>query len=277
MNIRIYGTDERLGFCRDCLLKKNIRSVRNIILLPIPSTRDGKTLSGTQKTPWELFVPHKNEESFSASGEEVKEQSAACEIIHPGDAFVGYGIPKDFREYFASLGAYTVDVSLDEKFTEENAALTADGTLGKILTYETMAPKDLSIGIIGYGRIGKRLANLLLFLGSEITVFTTRKELVNELCSLGVSAVFTETLKSADGRKKLSELDLIINTAPARLIDGEALDSLGNTKIIELASGDNFPDGKEILRLPSLPSKMYPKSAGKVLADSVLRMLGENN
>ena len=50
---------------------------------------------------------------------------------------------------------------------------------------------------------------------------------------------------------------------------------LSGVKIIELASGNNFPMCKDIIRLPSLPARMYPISAGRAVADSVLRMLGE--
>lgn len=249
MNIHTYGTDERLGYCREYLYEKNIHSVREIILLPIPTSRDGITVLGTGKTPEMLF------------GDSLA-----------GAVAVGYGIPKAFKEYFSKMGACTADVSLDGKFLEDNAYLTAEGTVGKILTEHSSAPSELSIGIIGYGRIGKRLVNILAFLGASLRVFTKRCEIAEELCMSGISGVCMtgddKTLAEA-----FSGLDIIINTAPAPLVFGCALDSLSDTEIIELASGDNFPKGTKITRLPSLPAKMYPRSAGKVLADSVLRMI----
>lgn len=252
MNVRTYGTDERLGFCRDYLLKKNVCSVSEIILLPIPTTRDGVTISGIDKMPSEI------------SGEP-----------NSVTAVVGYGIPQSFRESFANSGLITVDVSLDEAFTEENATLTANGTVGKILTLENAAPTDLSIGIIGYGRIGKRLLRLLLFLGARVSLFTSKESIMNELCALGISAMPYDVLGKKEVCRELLELDIIINTAPDSIMSDEVIEGLNTTKIIELASGDNFPIGRNVIRLSGIPAKMYPRSAGRVLADSVLRMLGE--
>ena len=292
MNIRTYGTDERLGFCRDYLSRRNISSVRDIIILPIPTTRDGKTLFGLNKEPEEIFISALDEEAengcekaYGSVGEgksKANGRTSLCdketsvrELIFPGTAFVGYGIPKSFKKYFSDIGGYTVDVARDGEFVEENASLTADGALGKILTSCKRAPRDLSVGIIGYGRIGKRLANLFLFLGSRLSVFTSKEEIIEELCSLGVSAIPTDSLSREDSVSKLCELDLIINTAPAATIGENLLRALPDLKIVELASGNNFPDKKDVLRLPSLPAIMYPESAGRILAESVLRMLGE--
>ena len=194
MNVHTYGADERLAFCREYLYKRNIRSVSEIILLPIPTSRDGKTIGSTGKTPEETFpdLPY-------------------------GSVVAGYGIPKGFKEYFASFGTTVADVSLDERFTEENARLTAEGTVGKILTEHKCSPSDLSVGIVGYGRIGMALVNILAFLGTRLTVLTTRREVAEELCMSGISGIH---LSGADDVSYvLGSLDILINTAPASLID----------------------------------------------------------
>lgn len=281
MNVRTYGSDERLLYCREYLERSKLLSVKNIILLPIPTSRDGVTVTGTGKSPAELF----SLDEFS-SGEALAVDAGADFLVSQGvredcgAAFssalaVGYEIPKTFRTFFAERGACVIDVALDEVFLAENARLTAEGTLGKILSEEKAAPSELSIGIVGYGRIGKRLLHLLMFLGTRPTVFTGREELVRELGMIGVSAVSYDSLVSGVACDTLRGLDILINTAPAKIIDEAALDSLSGAKIIELASGSNFPTGASVLKLAAIPAKMYPKSAGRVLADSVLRILGE--
>ena len=250
MNIHTYGADERLAFCREYLYKRNIRSVTEIILLPIPTSRDGRTVGATGKTPEELL----------------------CDLPC-GALIVGYGIPRSFRDCFSALGASVADVSLDERFTVENARLTAEGTVGKILTEHKSSPSDLSIGIVGYGRIGKELTEILAFLGARTTVLTTRREVAEELCMSGIAGVHISP--EEDISYALRELDILVNTAPASLISESQACALEGKTVIELASGKNLPECLNVTRLAALPAKMYPKSAGRALADSVLRMLGE--
>ena len=250
MNIRAYGTDARLGFCREYLLNENITGVREIILLPIPTSRDGKTLTGLEKSPEELLRG-----DFS------------------GAVAVGYEIPRAFREYFSGLGISVADVSLDEDFLLENAALTAVGAVGKILSEYSAAPSELSLGVVGYGRIGKRLLNILAFLGADLTVFTTKKAVAEELCMEGISGVCLSDTRGEELSGILSHIDVLINTAPSEIFTSEVLEAFGG-EILELASGNNFPSGVKVTRLAALPAKMYPKSAGKALAASVVRMIG---
>lgn len=252
MNIHIYGTDARLEFCREYLLKSKNRSLGNVALLPVPTTKDGKTLHGTK-----------------INLDTLSEKLVGCTTC------VGYEIPKDLRGELSEGGVAVIDVSRDEKYLAENAVLTAIGTVGRILSEERAAPCDLSFGIIGFGRIGQKLLNVLMYLEGRVVVFTSKNELRSELCMLGVSGGDSLALDSADAASKISGLDILINTAPARLINESLKDRLANVRIIELASGDNFPEGLAVERFVSVPAAMYPKSAGFALARSVLRMLGE--
>ena len=92
---------------------------------------------------------------------------------------------------------------------------------------------------------------------------------------LGLSGADSLSLTSPDAAEKLAGLDILINTAPAVLLDEGQRGSLLRLRIIELASGDNFPTGLAVERFASVPSFMYPKSAGVTLARSILRMLGD--
>jgi hypothetical protein len=106
-------------------------------------------------------------------------------------------------------------------------------------------------------------------------VFTANEEARLEL---GLSAIPTApygVLRDEDALQKIGRLDYLINTAPVRIVGEDVVGVLGSAKILELASGDNFPAGLAVERLPSLPAKKYPRSAGKCLAESILRMLGE--
>ena len=58
------------------------------------------------------------------------------------------------------------------------------------------------------------------------------------------------------------------------LVPKNAAKALMGVRIIELASGVNFPEGITYERFATIPAVMYPKSAGIVLAKAVQRLLG---
>ena len=250
MKIHIVGADERLKVCAALLEKAPPRGIESIRLLPIPASRDGLTVTGTKETVEEIA------KDFGA-----------------GEAVVAYGANAEMRSIFAERGVLLLDPSRDEKYISANAELTAVGAIGRILTEERAAPCQLSVGVIGYGRIGSHLVRCLMFLGATVRVFTSKSELRRDLQMLGVSGV--DSCSLSDGvLENLGGLDLLINTAPASLLPDEAASVLEKTRVIELASGKNLPEGIKSESWQSVPAAMYPESAGRELYLSVIRMLG---
>lgn len=254
MTVSIHGKDPRLRYCKDYLLRSAVGRGGKLLLLPIPSSRDGEHVTGTDERIDEV-----------------------CAQLLGGDIIVGYGLPRAIRTSLASKGVFIIDVEHDEEYLMANANLTAIGTLGRILTEESAAPCELSVGIIGYGRIGQRLLYSLAFLGARVKVFTSKKELATDLCMLGISGADSLSLEKTPTAESFSGLDILINTAPARLIPACAAEALTGVRVIELAGGDNIPAGITYERFASVPAEMYPKSAGKALSDSIFRMLGQTH
>lgn len=249
MDIYTYGQDVRLKYCASMLSANPIPSFERIILLPIPTTRDGVTVSG---------------------GEERLSDITAA--LLPKDALVCYELPPEAHRDAVMRGAAVVDLSHDEDFLEENAALTAVGCVGRILTEERVAPCGLTVGIIGYGRIGQHLLRILLFLGAGVRVFTTKSTLRRDLQMLGIAGVDSFSVKDSP-EENFSGLDILINTAPAKVIPESAGEALNSVRVIELASGKNIPDSITYESFPSVPKLMYPESAGAAMYNSVVRML----
>ena len=246
MNIRSYGTGERIRICEDIL--SGIVNERRVILLPIPSSRDGVTVSGTEISLAEVL------------------RESEC-----GDVTVGYSLPREYSDMAKEKGVRVVDLSVDEEFLIRNAELTAHGTVGYILSTEKKAPTDLSVGIIGYGRIGKRLLRYLLFFGAHTKVYTGNVGSRVELCSCGVE---TALISGAD----FTGLDILINTAPAQVIQKEDFPFLpAGLKIIDLASGNYLKGAPGLIKLSGIPEAMYPVSSGRLLADAVKRHLEEES
>lgn len=244
MEIRSFGVGERMAVCMRRLDSHfGDKAGGRLLLLPIPTTRDNIYITGTSA-----------------------EISDILPLVEKGGALVGYAIPPILLAEAQRVGAMVYDAALDETFLTENAELTARGTIGYILTNYKRDLSEMSVGVIGYGRIGMRLVRWLLLFGAEVTVFTRRRSLALELCESGISAVVVGDMTDTRG------LDLLINTAPEKQIDGSVLSS--QTDIIDLASGDIFEPSERLIKLPSVPNSYYPKSAGRLYAEGAIRAFG---
>ena len=248
MEIITFGTGGRLMQCAMLLSDYCPEGIaQRLILLPIPTTRDGIFVTGTDLT--------------------LEKMLSDLEL---GTLVAGYGIPDNIKKEAENAGVFVYDAAYDEDFLKENAIVTAHGALGHILSGFTEDISDLEIGIIGYGRIGSELLRLLLLMGADVRVYTTKPHVAK---TLGESGVKCEIVGDyVDWGKN----QLIINTAPAKLIDEELLfGELKGIRIIDLASGKIFPELSNITKLPSIPEKMYPETAGRIYAKYVKRALSE--
>ena len=246
MKIITFGKGERLKRAAEILGKASALSkYSELVILPIPTTKDGVHLTGCDT---------------------ALEDIAAT--VGDGAFVLGYGIPKDLVERLEDAGAVVCDALGDEVFLEENATLTAFGTVGIMLTSAKKSPAELNVGIIGYGRIGRQLLRILLFLGASVRVYTRKNSTRLDLSRLGIDASL-----SSDG--DYGGLDYLINTAPERVLgEGEARAAVACGEVIDLASGDNFPEGLPITKLGGIPGLMYPISAGRIYAEAALRYEG---
>lgn len=244
MEILKLGAGARVDICEGVLRGMSLPSdgaVSRLIILPIPTTRDGAYITGTET-----------------------ELSALLDLIDEGTFIAGYGIPAWLKEGMISRGGEVYDSGEDERFLLENARITAHGTLGRMLTETGRDVSELTVGIIGYGRIGSALSELLLFLGAGVRIYSQNRKKITMLAEAG--ALVEELSPEAD----FSGLDILINTAPESLIPEDRVAELidGGVHFIELASGKNYLD-ERVVRMASIPDKMYPLSAGRLYARSI--------
>ena len=241
MKIIRIGESERVGICVKALeewLNIDNAECDTLIILPIPTTRDRIKITDTD-------VP----------------LSKLIDLAMPGVKISGYGIPATIRDEIKKRGADVYDAGLDEEFLCENAKITAHGALGRILTETGRDLSELKIGLIGYGRIGSVLYELLMFLGAGVRLYSTSEK---KITTLALSGADVSAIGGADG---FLDLDILINTAPIKIFTPEdeqtVLDS--GVKIIDLASGKNFLSDR-VTVMPSIPDRMYPLSSGRLYA-----------
>ncbi len=179
-------------------------------------------------------------------------------------------LPKDVTVIGGNLHGtpHALDLLQDEQYLAENAAITADCAVriaGNNLSIRFEGCKML---ILGWGRIGKCLAQLLRNLGADVTVAARRETQRAALISLGYRAADPESLGDA-----LQQFRVIFNTAPHMLLD-KAKTALcrKDCVLIDLASVPGM-EGENVIVARGLPGRDLPESSGALIAKTVIRLL----
>ncbi len=158
----------------------------------------------------------------------------------------------------------------DEPMMLRNADVTAEAAL--LLAGERIKGclNGAQIVVVGYGRIGKRLAAKARALGCHVTV-AARKESDHALIWMcGYAAIGYAELPEA-----LEQADIVFNTVPAEIFSETMLTRIPReVPLIDLAgsiSGNTA--GGNLIRASSLPGKYAPDAAGRILKESAERIL----
>lgn len=179
-----------------------------------------------------------------------------------------------------TVAAREAGVRLTDYFTSEalltaNALYTAEGALAVMISELPRSICGSRIALFGYGRIASLLARRLIALGARVRVIArsaTRRAYAE---SDGAEAFAPENTADA-----LRDVICAVNTVPAPVIRDEHLTCLAPAPLIELAnspgasSDEAAKAGVRIIPAPGLPGKFAPESAGILIADTVLSMLG---
>lgn len=162
----------------------------------------------------------------------------------------------------------------DECFTIRNAYLTAEGALSIAMNELEKDIKNTSFAIFGYGRIGSALGEMLSACRGSVTVYARRDETLTIASERGLKTQYISNDSELD-------YDIIFNTVPARVITNEQILSLNESALlIELASAPGGFDseiaeqsGIKVIKAGGLPGKYAPRSAGKAVAEALLKIL----
>ena len=167
-----------------------------------------------------------------------------------------------------------IDLWSDGILTLENANLTAEGALAAAMRASDTAMRDCRCLVIGWGRIGRALTELLVAMGARVTVASRSDASRNRAAERGAEAVDTRRIA-----EDLPGHRVIFNTAPAMVLDHAALRSVdADAMILDLASppyGVDLPAawqlGLRAWREPGLPGRCCPRSAALALLRAIER------
>ncbi len=163
-----------------------------------------------------------------------------------------------------------LDFLCQSGYLAENAAITADCALQIARTQLPVVYTNCRVLVLGWGRIGKCLAEKLRALGAHVTVAARKESDLAMLRALGYETRSIDTLGA-----ELLRYRVIFNTAPAPVLSREQLGfCCKECLLVELAS-TNGMDGEHILVARGLPGKLAPESSGLLIANTLMSQLRE--
>lgn len=248
-DVSIYGFD--FGPDTGALKKSHSLSdalTRDVVILPLPVSRDNRTLNAP----------------YTAESIPLSELSK-----HKSNVVLGGktgGMP-NVLDYFER-----------EELSVANAIPTAEGAIEIALSETERTLFGSKCLVIGFGRCGKILADRLKGLGCRVTAAARKSADFAWIKAYGFEPCDSRRLSGA-----VSGFDIIFNTAPALLLDGEILKQIPkHTLIIDLSSKPGGVDfelarslGLRVIWALSLPGKCAPVTSGEIIKETIVNMLKE--
>ena len=291
-NFLIVGGDKRISILAKELLKdgNNVYTFANkvedieeiekiadikkyaydIVISSMPLTKDNKN----------VYTPLSDKK---VGLEELKEISA-------GKILIAGKIPSDFDEFqdkniilnnSESSNNQKIqprikcfDILKDEVTTILNTIPTAEGAIQIAMEETDYTLSGMKVLVIGFGRVGKTLANILSKMGLDVYCEARKDTDLAWIKAYGYKPMPLEKMKN-----NLCKMDIIFNTVPFQILDKSTLILLNrNTLIIDLASAPGGVDyevakklGIKAILASALPGKVAPNTAAEYLKDFVYK------
>lgn len=233
-------------------------SLADFIILPVPVTTDGSNINAP----------------FSRMRITLDQ---VLNAIKPSQKLVGGAITDDVRKEIEKRGLKIYDYLHREELAVYNAVPTAEGAIQLAMEELPITINGSRCLITGYGRVGRNLSRLLIALGANVTVAARR---YSDLAWADTQRCTTVELKNLS---EAGEFDVVFNTVPSMIFDYEHLKNMDkNTLLIDLASkpgGIDFNAASDLqiktIWALSLPGRVAPKSAGRIIKNTILNMVRE--
>ncbi len=251
----VKNTLEKAGFTVDTVGlfqgdKGNI-STSKIVVLPVPTTRDGVNVN----TPLTgKIIPLSEVEEALGSDTTV----LCCN--------------------YAFKNAKSTDYNCLDSYALLNAVPTAEGAIKIAIENTPFALWKAKVLVIGYGRVGKILADRLKGMGCYVTVSARKPSDFALITALNLEKCHTEHLNDLP-----LNYDIIFNTVDFPVLNNDALENTPCKCIIDLSGkgGFDLEFAKELgitaIKAPGLPGIVAPKTAGEILAQTILDLITSFN
>ncbi len=221
-------------------------SVADVTVLPVPSSRDGRTVNCALT-------------GRIITLDEVKHKSNGHPILCGGTAIEGDNVIN-----YISLDSYCL----------LNAVPTAEGAIACAINSTTHTLWNSRILVVGYGRVAKILCNRLIGLGCKLCVSARKPADFATLDTLGIKHIHTHNAESV-----AENFDIIFNTIDVTVFDhlnkfSGILIDLSSKGCVSHTAAENLAN--RYMLLPSLPAKCAPETAGEILAQTVIEQISHD-
>lgn len=267
-NYLFVGGDERQTFAAEYIescgntsafaytyneLKKQI-SQADIIVLPLPLTRDGKHVNSDPKngliTLEELLF-----------------------LLRSGMTVTGGMIGDELSQALLCKGITLYDYYKSEELAVLNSISTAEGVIYELIGNGKINLQGSKTLVTGYGKAASAVCRLLYLLGSEVVVAAR-----SDRDRTAAKAHNCKAVSLYDIHNLECDFDFAVNTVPALVIDEKVICKLRkDCFMLEIASAPYGIDfeaaekyGIRVKKAPSLPGRISPKSAGEAIAKIII-------
>lgn len=272
INILIAGGDMRQIYCA-----KKLADIYNVEVIGIDSDFSGSDSTDGRYDCIVLPVPPLDEKgniNTPCSDDVISPDMLKKSMKNDCIVFTGQ-YDKRLDELFPN--SRIIDYMSREDLSLKNAVPTAEGAIQIALDELPVTLSGLSVLIVGMGRIGTALAEILKGFGADITVAVRNANGTGKARVIGVKSVCTKDMDTDYG--------LVFNTAPELVFDRELLQKSGDdTLFIDLASrpgGFDFRSAvelnKKVIWALGLPGKTAPITAGEIVAETIINILSEGD
>lgn len=225
------------------------------VIAPIPITKDEGTINMS--------------ENFKISIDELFNSMAS----HNVNILIGGVISSKFQERASLMDINSIDLFSMEEVAINNAIPTAEGAIMTAIQESDRVLFKSNTLVIGFGRCGKILGNMLYGIGANVSI-TYRKKCDEAY----INAANCTPINIKDFDRDLSSYDFIFNTAPALTLNREILKRIRkDTVIIDIAQAPGGVDynyarklNLKALYCPGLPGRVAPYSAAEILKTSII-------
>ncbi len=255
----ISGKGHSVRFADECPELEETVARSDYIVLPLPVSRDGvRVNSPLSEAP--------------AALKRIVRAVEKCQTVFAG-------MPdENFAKSLESKGIKLCDYYSNEALTILNSVSTAEGVIFEIIGNTSINIHGSKIAVIGYGKAGSAIARRLTALGADVSVAARSEKSRAQAEADGCKATALSQLGEI-----AEKLDIVINTVPAPVLEEDFIENLPKScLVIEVASAPYGVDfaaaekhGIRVLRVPSLPGRIAPKSAGEAIAKTILGAVEE--